>query len=401
MIFNSKTFALASCVLLALACSTEYGENGPFSSGKGNNLVDDGADGAYTGDNEADSNGNGSDGGKGQSLEQCEEEFGAGAKECEGLDKAGNPGGGADAGGADAGGGDAGNGGNGNSDLNKEDGESGNGSIGLDDTGGAGNIKCKYFDQDKRGSSDVKHTISGGPSLAIDMTKYTNGGGEKEGDDYLFQITVFDDDKNGDGESLTSGKYPIYYNAVIRDYKSANCSVEAERSGEGERTNLGCFLSSTQIRMADGKDKLISELKVGDQVWNPVTKAKVWVNEVISGPEKKAMYEVGYAGKGFMVVTAKHPFETKAGLKQAHELTKADQMLGSDGRFHSVSHLKVRPVDPKAVVWNLKLDSKSASPQSHMVLADGMVSGDLYLQRALEKARQAEKEPASVAKLAK
>jgi hypothetical protein len=189
---------------------------------------------------------------------------------------------------------------------------------------------------------------------------------------------------------LPQGTEPHYdvkysYSVVLSNAESEECELSASLTEEPflDRTGGGCFALSTRIRMADGKDKMIALLNVGDQVLNPVTGKATTITAITAGPEAdKAMIEVGYGGLSVRV-TEGHPMVTASGLKQARDLTKADSVRGEDGAFHPVTTLRRLGVDPTQKVRNLVLSPDSFDPREHMLLADGIVTGDLYLQQRL------------------
>ncbi len=163
----------------------------------------------------------------------------------------------------------------------------------------------------------------------------------------------------------------------------------------------GCFERNTQITLADRSLKSISEIKVGDMVFNPVTGRAARVKDVIGGPEKIGLIEFGYSQQttpgvvsgmlGMITapipekatkvkVTVTHPVLTQDGIKQAKFLTLADSVRGADGKFYPISTLRKLPATADQFVINLELDG-SGSDDEHFIIADGIVTGDLHLQR--------------------
>jgi hypothetical protein len=196
--------------------------------------------------------------------------------------------------------------------------------------------------------------------------------------------------------------YPYFdvkrqYEGVISNAKSKSCEMELTETVEPflHRSGGGCFALTTNIRLADGRDRYVALLNVGDMVLNPVTGKAARITSITSGPETEQMIRVGY-GAYDVRVTQKHPMQTAAGLKQARNLTKADRVLGADGQYHAVGTLEWMPIDSKQVVRNLVINPDSTDPRDHMLLADGVVTGDLYLQRQLEQ--QAVTAPSRIAK---
>jgi len=162
--------------------------------------------------------------------------------------------------------------------------------------------------------------------------------------------------------------------------------------GYGDRDG-GCFAPETQITMADGSARRIDDIRTGDRVYNPLTGGSAKVKGLIRGPEKEPMIEVGYDGK-VVRVTTKHPMLTRRGIKTATELRTDDYLLGDDRKFHRLTELKRLPVDPGQQVYNFVMDGQDDSPVHHVVLADGIITGDLLVQQQLEKG------PVSISKVA-
>lgn len=356
--------------------------------------------------------------GEGKKLTNDADANGEGGLE-DGLDGDGNgPGGPGSDSAADA---DGAGGPNGGSGRNVEGGEEGilgggdgaGGDIQLDDDTINSLQNCKYFDRELKGTQDVAHRIQGGPPIDIDVSKYTlSKAGQMTGDNYMFEFKAYA--SNGEVDHIMNDpsqwtpeqtvqrevKWPVTFRGTITNADADECQVTAQVSDVGERTQRGCFEESTRITMADGTKLRADLLQKGAVVYNPVTKKNVKVAEVVIGPEKDTgLFEVGYADKE-VAVTSAHPFETQNGIKMARELTKADKLLGQDGKFHAITELRQRAVDPSAQVVNLRLATDSQKPAAHMVEADGVVSGDLYLQRRLQEQRSKERDmKRSLAKL--
>jgi hypothetical protein len=179
---------------------------------------------------------------------------------------------------------------------------------------------------------------------------------------------------------------------------------------------LGCFAPETKIKMADGSEKPIARIQAGDLVWNPVTREGVRVKYPTVGPEKIAMWELGYADKA-VIVTQDHPvvinnaaleseWNNLSGLMgrtslgqppvrgelprnykviRASDLKVGDMVYSQDGKFHKLTVLRTLPIKADQQVMNLMLDTTSSRSEDHMLVADGIITGDLYLQEQLKK----------------
>ena len=172
----------------------------------------------------------------------------------------------------------------------------------------------------------------------------------------------------------------------------------------------GCFTPETKILMGDQvTTKKIYQIAKGEKVWNPTTKQAVPVAFLTAGPEKYPILEIGY-GSTVVHVTIKHPMVVSADvsasnsavgfalaslknpdqaplpfqMKRAKDITLNDSILGADGVFHKVDVLRILPVKEEQSVWNIRIDSSSLNPADHMLVADGVVTGDLQMQQKLD-----------------
>ena len=189
-------------------------------------------------------------------------------------------------------------------------------------------------------------------------------------------------------ESYTSTRcvYTEYYK--VNDPQ--RCSFKV--SGATCRTGDGCFASDTRIRMADGSQKSISSIQPGEWVFNPVTLKATQIAHKSVGVENKKLWKVTLDTKKAVVVTQTHPFKTLRGLLQAKEL-QADDFVYSE---HSEKWEKIFKIEEilgngKTVVnLALKSDGQAENIDEHFLVADGVVTGDLVVQIALEKKRFSE-----------
>jgi hypothetical protein len=163
---------------------------------------------------------------------------------------------------------------------------------------------------------------------------------------------------------------------VVDSADSASCNATTNM-----RVDLGCFEANTKIRMGDGSEKPIRQLKDNDLVWNPVRQKAMAIKRVTPGPEKLPLWSIE-TESGLVRVTSKHPFLTPAGIRAADELRAGDRILGAKGEERIKA--AVSDVAPPAEwVWNFEIITDSKDPADHAILADGVVTGDLYLQERL------------------
>jgi hypothetical protein len=79
---------------------------------------------------------------------------------------------------------------------------------------------------------------------------------------------------------------------------------------------------------------------------------------------------------------------TKNGSKTADELTSQDEIAVVGGTFQKVTHLVKRAPSKNQRVVNIAVASSSPNDRDHMVEADGIVAGDLFLQEKLDNLKR-------------
>ncbi|MEY4631228.1 MAG: hypothetical protein RIQ81_1348 [Pseudomonadota bacterium] len=257
-------------------------------------------------------------------------------------------------------------------------------------------------------NGNVSQVIPGGPAgLVIPVSKYVKQPGlvsYSSPSEAKFKFDVFRG-PNGlvlEWPSGVGGHSLYVYEATIASADTAKCTITAKLVDSVEnRTMLGCFDPATRIRMASGRDVRIDAVKPGDMVFNPIVGKSVPVVRVTKGPEAgKGMYLIGFKGQGNeqVKVTSKHPFMTDQGLRAAEQLRKGDRILTADGSFRKIEVAKSLPEKAGQVVVNVSLAGAHLEASHHMVLANGVVSGDLQLQERLENVTQLSLSRAKVAK---
>lgn len=158
---------------------------------------------------------------------------------------------------------------------------------------------------------------------------------------------------------------------------------------------LGCLAKDTQVLMSDGLYKKISEVSIGDLVFNPMTGGATEVAFVSAGPEVEPMVDISLYSGGDISATKNHPFRvidfvTGAELvKTASELRLSDVLVTREGaRFIS----RIGSSQPKSQenVYNLSLMNSIKSGESFFV-ANGIISGDLKVQNRMQQTILSEK----------
>jgi hypothetical protein len=146
----------------------------------------------------------------------------------------------------------------------------------------------------------------------------------------------------------------------------------------------GCFSPDTKILVKDRGEIDARDVKAGDLLLNPRTGGYSRVEQVVQGPEKEVVelrFLVGGTSRASRVSFG-HIMVTKRGYVRASDVRRDDQLLRSDGSWVSVSIVKKVPARH---VINFVLNSNSRSYEDHVVVSDGLVTGDLWLQTNLGK----------------
>ncbi len=166
---------------------------------------------------------------------------------------------------------------------------------------------------------------------------------------------------------------------LINDLTSSTCTATqvAVRTG-------GCFSPETSILLENGFETRADTVRQGDVLYNPVTKQGYRVRKVVAGPEKIPLIELRY-GTSLLRVTQTHPILTARGFVPAKNLRASDKVLGADENFHALEILRRLPVLKSQQVWNFELETETNADSDHAILAGGIVSGDLTIQKQLEK----------------
>ncbi|MFM8269247.1 MAG: RICIN domain-containing protein, partial [Pseudomonadota bacterium] len=143
----------------------------------------------------------------------------------------------------------------------------------------------------------------------------------------------------------------------------------------------GCFTKDTQIKMANGKEKKVSELLENEYVWNPHFQTGVRIKKIVKGPEKKSLYRVK-TGNQEVIVTEDHPFLIHDGWIQARALKKGQELLGQ-GEARQVTDVTQLKYQGPEDVFNFELDTDE--PLGHVIMANGIPTGDLTTQNQIKQ----------------
>jgi hypothetical protein len=209
------------------------------------------------------------------------------------------------------------------------------------------------------------------------------------------------------GELADGYKYQEARNEVRCEREDAKNNPQSCEYRCYKVRNAGCFAPETRILLGDSlSSKPIDQLRRGDWIWNPELNKAVRVAMIVRGPETKPMIEIGF-GANLVRVTETHPMIVQQALtssgfkpvsltssefhsnavrvKKANEITTSDKLLGKGGTFEQVSTVRILPVDPKQEVYNLELELDTMQLKDHLIVANGVVTGDYLVQQQLSR----------------
>lgn len=139
------------------------------------------------------------------------------------------------------------------------------------------------------------------------------------------------------------------------------------------KLNWGCVEAHTLVQMADGSEKMVSRIKIGDRVFSPEHRPEL-VTSIMRGVESE-LYAVRAVGGRTLLLTGEHPVYTAAGVKSAMELTPVDELILADGRRANIDALYTIQGDFQ--VYSLEL------MEGRCLICNGYQTGDLRLQGEL------------------
>lgn len=137
------------------------------------------------------------------------------------------------------------------------------------------------------------------------------------------------------------------------------------------KLNWGCVEAGTMVRLADGSEKRICDIRLGDQVWTPDSGRAEVVN-ICSGDEPE-LFVLRSANGRELRLTADHPVCIEgSGYKTAADVTPADKLVLEDGTPVEIEALYL--VQGGFRVYSLELEGSS------IMLCNGYQTGDFHIQ---------------------
>jgi len=147
--------------------------------------------------------------------------------------------------------------------------------------------------------------------------------------------------------------------------------------------DYGCFDPATPITLADGSVKLAKDVTAGDQLLNPVTGQALTGEQIVESGEDKPLVALEAAGRVIQVSDGHAVLTRDRGRLPAGDLSLNDHVLGADGEWHRIETLRLLPLKYGQRVINFFVAAEGDQQEHHMLDSNGIVTGDLFLQRNL------------------
>lgn len=149
--------------------------------------------------------------------------------------------------------------------------------------------------------------------------------------------------------------------------------------GKVRPAGQGCFDPNTEILLEEGIVKRAHQVRVGDRLYNPLSKSAVEVRKISHGPEAEPMVEFGFEGY-LLKVTRTHPVLTLAGMRRAEDIKVGDVVFDAFGVEQTIRYVRQAELDPNQRVFNFDLASDSGEYMDRLLVGGNIVSGDLSVQ---------------------
>lgn len=198
-----------------------------------------------------------------------------------------------------------------------------------------------------------------------------------------------------EGRSVTpDDDIPSIWDLIPRSGDEAKGDKPPRVRGNGGQP-YGCVTGDTLIELSNGEQTYIKNLSAGDLLKNQFDDV-VGAYYTLKGPEKSSMFMLKTESGKKIVATKGHPFYGRNGLKRADSFKKGSEILTIDG-FEKLEVVKKvsfsgdvynLAVAPKDLLLDKDLEKRdpflALRSNEHTVILNGIISGDIILQRLLE-----------------
>ena len=133
----------------------------------------------------------------------------------------------------------------------------------------------------------------------------------------------------------------------------------------------GCLSAETRVLMADGSQKEIAHIRMGDMVQNIVGGYSRVIN-VMTGMESECLKMALENGRE-LCGTKAHPIMTDSGFKPLEAIRVGDLVQIEEGGFQAVAEIFCENCYER--VYNLELEG-----DDHGFWGNGIATGDFYIE---------------------
>lgn len=165
------------------------------------------------------------------------------------------------------------------------------------------------------------------------------------------------------------------YTTVYLDINSVPMKLKSNPSSKQIPRILlywGCLGKDTRIKMFNGSEKKISDIRINDEVLS-TTGSKIIVKNIITGEEKKLLHIETYGGR-ILLATGSHPIVTEHGFTRGFDLDASESIQTKDG-LDPIKYLY--PIDYNDTVYSLQFDGLNS------MFCNGLICGDFNIQNNL------------------
>jgi hypothetical protein len=149
--------------------------------------------------------------------------------------------------------------------------------------------------------------------------------------------------------------------------------------GKTRPAGQGCFDPDTEVLLEEGVVKLAHQIRIGDRLYNPLTKFSREVKKITHGQEVEPMIEFGFEGY-LLKVTRTHPVLTTHGMKRAESIVVGDVVFDAFGGEQAIQYVRQSERVPNQRVFNFELATDSSEYMDRLLVSGNIISGDLSVQ---------------------
>lgn len=165
--------------------------------------------------------------------------------------------------------------------------------------------------------------------------------------------------------NLGNTPFPVPINIVISSEDLAHGDPSYKKINPID-IYWGCVGKDTQVRMADHRLKIISEIQVGEQILD-VTGKGVKVEDILTGDEKEMIFVESQSGDTILL-TDEHPILTQRGMVMAKNLNAADVLIMENGGKSEVRYVYKKEYNDK--VYSLALENQASFIGNSFIIGD-------------------------------